>query len=199
MPADFHFPSPKTELWVPLHLDPGNTGDYWGDSYMALIGRLRPGATLEQARAELKTMRPLVLAAYAWRMPDNSFANSIHRFAGRSDRRRRAGKAADSARRGELVAADCVRECGEFAAGARDDARERSGGARGAGREPLADSAATDHGKCAALAAGRRVGTGRRGGWAFYSESYAATGHAAACRTSRWMGKYWDSPHCWQF
>jgi putative ABC transport system permease protein len=76
MPADFRFPSPKTELWVPLHLDPRNTGDYWGDSYMALIGRLRPGATLEQARAELKTMRPLVLAAYAWRMPDNSFADS---------------------------------------------------------------------------------------------------------------------------
>jgi putative ABC transport system permease protein len=76
MPADFRFPSPKTELWVPLHLDPRNTGDYWGDSYMALIGRLRPGANLEQARAELKTMRPLVLAAYAWRMPDNSFVNT---------------------------------------------------------------------------------------------------------------------------
>jgi predicted lysophospholipase L1 biosynthesis ABC-type transport system permease subunit len=43
---------------------------------MALIARLRPGATLEQARAELKTMRPLVLAAYAWRMPDNSFVNA---------------------------------------------------------------------------------------------------------------------------
>jgi len=76
MPADFQFVSPKTELWVPLHLDPRNTGDYWGDSYMALIGRLRPGATLEQARAELKAMRPRVLAAFAWRMPDNSFVNA---------------------------------------------------------------------------------------------------------------------------
>jgi putative ABC transport system permease protein len=73
MPAEFRFPSPKTELWVPLHLDSRNTGDYWGDSYMALIGRLRPSATLEQARTELKTMRPLVLAAYAWRMPNNAF------------------------------------------------------------------------------------------------------------------------------
>ena len=35
MPADFRFPSPKTELWVPLHLDPRDTGNYWGDSYMA--------------------------------------------------------------------------------------------------------------------------------------------------------------------
>jgi predicted permease len=76
MPADFRLPSPKTELWVPLHLDPRDTGNYWGDSYMQLIGRLRPGATLELARAELKTMRPMVLAAYAWRMPVNSFVNS---------------------------------------------------------------------------------------------------------------------------
>ncbi|MGA7855944.1 MAG: ABC transporter permease, partial [Candidatus Acidiferrales bacterium] len=76
MPADFQFVSPKTELWVPLRLDPRNIGDYWGDSYMALIGRLRPGATLEQARAELKALRPLVLAAFAWRMPDNSFMDA---------------------------------------------------------------------------------------------------------------------------
>ncbi|MGC1966456.1 MAG: ABC transporter permease, partial [Candidatus Acidiferrales bacterium] len=76
MPADFQFVSPKTELWVPLHLDPRNIGDYWGDSYMAVIGRLRPGATLEQARAELKAMRPRVLAAFAWRMPDNWSINA---------------------------------------------------------------------------------------------------------------------------
>jgi putative ABC transport system permease protein len=76
MPGGFRFPSRKTELWVPLHLDPRDTGDYWGDSYMPLIGRLRDGATLEQARAEMKTLRPLVLAAYAWRMPDNAFVNA---------------------------------------------------------------------------------------------------------------------------
>jgi putative ABC transport system permease protein len=76
MPAGFRFPSLKTELWVPLHMDPRDIGTYWGDSYMALIGRLRPGATLEQARAELKTMRPQVLASFAWRMPDESFAAS---------------------------------------------------------------------------------------------------------------------------
>lgn len=73
MPADFRFPSPKTELWVPLNMDPRNIGTYWGDSYMGLIGRLRPGATVQEARTELKTMRPRVLAAFAWRMPDESF------------------------------------------------------------------------------------------------------------------------------
>jgi putative ABC transport system permease protein len=73
MPADFRFPSPKTELWVPLHMDPRDIGTYWGDSYMPLIGRLRPGATVQQARTELKIMLPRVLAAFAWAMPDDSF------------------------------------------------------------------------------------------------------------------------------
>jgi len=53
MPAEFRYPSPKTELWVPLHLDPRKAGVYWGSSYMPIIGRLRPGATLGQARAEI--------------------------------------------------------------------------------------------------------------------------------------------------
>jgi putative ABC transport system permease protein len=80
MSADFRFFSPKAELWVPLRLDPRNIGDYWGDSYMALIGRLRPGTTLEQARAELKAMRPSVLATFAWRMPDDWLINASVAF-----------------------------------------------------------------------------------------------------------------------
>jgi putative ABC transport system permease protein len=71
MPADFRYPSPKTELWVPLNLDPRSRGVYWGDSYMPIIGRLRPGATLGQARAEIAPMRAKILSAYPWRMPDN--------------------------------------------------------------------------------------------------------------------------------
>ena len=73
MPADFRFPSPKTQLWVPLHLDPRATGDYWGSSYMPLLARLRPGVKFEQARAELAALRPQVLAGFPWRMPDNSW------------------------------------------------------------------------------------------------------------------------------
>jgi predicted permease len=76
MPAAFRFPSPKTELWVPLDLDPRQIGDYWGSSYMPLMARLRPGVTLAQARAELAAMRPVVLAAMAWRMPDDTWKNS---------------------------------------------------------------------------------------------------------------------------
>ena len=77
MPADFRFPSPKTELWVPLHLDPRNLGVYWGDSYMPIIARLRPDVTLEQARAETATMRPKILSAFPWRMPDNMWKTTV--------------------------------------------------------------------------------------------------------------------------
>jgi len=73
MPPDFRYPSPKTELWVPLKLDPRDIGIYWGDSYMPIIARLRPGATLEQARAETVAMRPKIISAFPWRMPDNSW------------------------------------------------------------------------------------------------------------------------------
>ena len=76
MPYDFRFPSPKTELWVPLSLDPRQIGDYWGSSYMPLTARLRPGATFEQARMELAALRPKILAAYPWRMPDNAWINA---------------------------------------------------------------------------------------------------------------------------
>src|SRR6266850_1459454 len=79
MPSDYRFPSPKTELWVPLHLDPRKTGDYWGSSYMPLTARLRPGATIEQARIELAALRPKIFAAYPWRMPDKSWSNSTVR------------------------------------------------------------------------------------------------------------------------
>jgi predicted permease len=76
MPSDFRFPSPKTELWVPLHLDPRKTGEYWGSSYMPLLARLRPGATIEQARTELTALGPKILAAFPWRMPDNVWRNA---------------------------------------------------------------------------------------------------------------------------
>src|SRR5207249_3316195 len=76
MPASFHWPSPKTELWVPLHLDIRDIGDYWGSSYMPIVARLRPNATLDQARHELTGFRPQIFAAYAWPMPNDAWAKS---------------------------------------------------------------------------------------------------------------------------
>jgi putative ABC transport system permease protein len=75
MPADFRYPNPKTELWIPLDLDQRDQGEYFYSSYMPLAGRLRSGATLEQARAEIKHLRASILATYPRRMPDDVWAD----------------------------------------------------------------------------------------------------------------------------
>jgi putative ABC transport system permease protein len=70
MPADFRFSSPKIQFWIPLHLDPNDVGVYWGP-FMPVFGRLRPGATFEQARAEAGTFIPRIRNMFPWKMPEN--------------------------------------------------------------------------------------------------------------------------------
>ncbi len=55
MPQAFRFPSRDVELWAPLNLSKEDAADR-SNAYFEVIGRLRPGATLEQARAELATI-----------------------------------------------------------------------------------------------------------------------------------------------
>src|SRR5258708_5439324 len=69
MPADFHFPSAKTQLWVPLHNDPRNTATYWAGDFMPVIGRLHPGSVMPQAAAEIRLFQSHVFALFPWRMP----------------------------------------------------------------------------------------------------------------------------------
>ena len=71
MPEDFRFPSAKTQLWIPLQHDPRNTVNSWAGDYMPVIARLRPGATIEAARAEVRLFQSHVLALFPWRMPDD--------------------------------------------------------------------------------------------------------------------------------
>ena len=54
MGEDFIFP-PGAELWKPLALD-GATGRDRDGRWLAALGRLKPGVTLEQARAEARTI-----------------------------------------------------------------------------------------------------------------------------------------------
>ncbi|MFZ0233444.1 MAG: ABC transporter permease [Candidatus Acidiferrales bacterium] len=69
MPPDFRFPSPETQLWVPLHVDSRQPEKYWGGDYMPMIGRLRPGATIAQAAAEARSLQPQLRALFPWPMP----------------------------------------------------------------------------------------------------------------------------------
>ncbi len=69
MPAPFRFPSPETRMWLPLRHDLRDTVGYWAGDFMPLIGRLRPGATLAQAHAEVRLFQSGVGALFPWKMP----------------------------------------------------------------------------------------------------------------------------------
>jgi putative ABC transport system permease protein len=69
MPASFHFPSPQTEVWIPLNIDPRDAHTYWGGDYMPTIARLRHGATLRQADTEIRFLQPQIATMFPWKMP----------------------------------------------------------------------------------------------------------------------------------
>ena len=71
MPAAFHFPSPATDVWIPLGIDPRNTTDYWAQDFMPVIGRLNAGAPLAQASAEIRLFQAHVKEMFPWPMPDS--------------------------------------------------------------------------------------------------------------------------------
>jgi predicted permease len=51
MPPTFNFPSRETELWTPLRLDSSDTDRT--NNYLQVLARLKPGVSIEQARAEM--------------------------------------------------------------------------------------------------------------------------------------------------
>jgi putative ABC transport system permease protein len=69
MPANFGFPSAQTQVWIPLRNDPRNAILYWADDFMPVLGRLRPGYTLEQARTEIHMFQSRVSRMFPWPMP----------------------------------------------------------------------------------------------------------------------------------
>jgi putative ABC transport system permease protein len=69
MPANFRFPSAKTQVWIPLHNDSRDTIAYWAGDFMPIIGRLRPGAGIPQARAEVRLFQQRVFQLFPWTMP----------------------------------------------------------------------------------------------------------------------------------
>jgi len=71
MPVGFRFPSPATEVWIPLGIDPRNATDYWAQDYMPAIGRLKPGVTMARAQAELRLFQSHVRTMFPWPMPKN--------------------------------------------------------------------------------------------------------------------------------
>jgi predicted permease len=69
MPADFRFPSPQTQVWVPLNIDPRDTINYWAGDFMPVIGRLHSGVTLAQGSGEIRLFQSNVGSLFPWTMP----------------------------------------------------------------------------------------------------------------------------------
>jgi predicted permease len=59
MPQSFAFPTASTQLWVPAEINLSSTENMWEFGYN-IMGRLRPGATMEAARAEFNVVFPEV-------------------------------------------------------------------------------------------------------------------------------------------
>lgn len=76
MPAEFRFPDSNTAFWMPLTIDPSDSGDLWGINAWT-IGRLRSGVRLEQARAEVRAFTPILRELF----PSQAFAPTWGRAA----------------------------------------------------------------------------------------------------------------------
>ena len=68
MPPDFEFPS--ADLWVPMTVDVTNRVGLWARTAY-LVGRLRPGVTLDAATTEVRALGPQFGRLFPWRMPDS--------------------------------------------------------------------------------------------------------------------------------
>lgn len=69
MPAGFQFPSARTEVWVPLGVDPRDTSRSWAGDFMPIVGRLAAGVPVARARDEIRAFQARVPALFPWKMP----------------------------------------------------------------------------------------------------------------------------------
>jgi len=69
MPAGFSFPTPETQLWIPARIDTQNLWNGLWDLF--ILGRLKPGVSLESARAEFKASVPSVIKTFPYEMGKN--------------------------------------------------------------------------------------------------------------------------------
>ncbi|HEX7314426.1 MAG TPA: ABC transporter permease [Pyrinomonadaceae bacterium] len=63
MPADFQFEYPNVELWIPVAFTPEQLADH-ANHYLEVVARLKPGVTVEQAKADLNAVARGISEAY---------------------------------------------------------------------------------------------------------------------------------------
>ena len=72
MPRGFYFPARETEMWSALTLEPDDYANR-ANSYIEAVGRLKPGVTFEQARADLRAIATRLSRQY----PDTNAETGI--------------------------------------------------------------------------------------------------------------------------
>ena len=63
MPPSFFFPEREATLWIPWAMEPDQASGR-GDHYLRVIGRLKPGVTIERASAEVESLAARLAAEY---------------------------------------------------------------------------------------------------------------------------------------
>jgi len=87
MPADFRFPSTKTQIWIPLHNDPRSIFTT-GSRFHAGDRAPSSDATLQQARAEIRMFQSQAGALFPWPMPQAGTPTSVSSHCRMAGRRR---------------------------------------------------------------------------------------------------------------
>src|ERR1700756_3676891 len=194
IPASFRYEStdnfyPKSEVYVPIA--------QWNEQLfrdrrtgmgMNAVGRLRPGVTLEQAKADMTGVAALLCGNLS------RHRQKLRRGTGAAEGERRWGHPAlpaDAAGGGGIRASDRVCECGQLAAGTRDGPDSGIRSTNGAGSKPGTYGAAGPYGKHftgprrgRAWLADRSVGD--EGGDQVFSGCVAAGGR----NSSGWAGAF---------
>jgi len=64
MPPNFHFPTREVDFWRGLRFSNADPDESRGNHYLQVIGRMKPGVSLEQARSEMRTIGNQIATEY---------------------------------------------------------------------------------------------------------------------------------------
>ena len=156
MPAAFRFRGFRREVWRPLQISQEDQASP-DARFLSVIGRLKPGATLEEAKTEGRYLSGRPGAEVSC---DAQELERRLRTTSRHGARRGPDTGAGALRRGGVCAADRLRERGEFAARSRGGTEEGDVDPRGARRGTRARHPPVADGKPAARDDRRRGGSG---------------------------------------
>ncbi len=73
MPKDFYFPSREARLWTPMQWAPDAFEDR-SNTYIFPVGRLKPGVSVQQAQAEMRTIAARLSRAYPKELAQSGIA-----------------------------------------------------------------------------------------------------------------------------